>query len=218
MQSRSDMVRSSKIECPHGAAYYSPRCTRYGQPRKRGFTLIEILVTVTILAIAATVAIPYISSSFADLKLSAAARAVLADLLYAQSQAIATQKNVYLIFTVGSGSTPDQYELRSSTGTPPLLGPVMLRPAGAPGIVTLGKSTALLPDAKLGTAQSPSYVKIGFDSLGQPFTFTSADNASGTAVVPTPQVTQINIPLKSPTGVYTTTLSIQPFTGEITVQ
>ena len=213
MQSRSDTTRSSNAVCPHPADHL-PRCASCPQPRKRGFTLIEILVTVTILAIAATVAIPYISASFADLKLSAAARAVMADLLYAQSQAIATQKNVYLIFT-RSGTSADQYVLRSSTGTTPNLGPVMLRPAGAPGTVTLGKSTALLPDAKL--AQSPLLVKIGFDSLGQPFTFTSESDTSGPVVL-TSQVIPINIPLKSPTGVYTTTLSIQPFTGEITVE
>ena len=171
---------------------------------KYGFTLIEILAVVTILSIVALVTIPYISASNADIKLSAAARAVMSDLLYAQSQAMATQQNVYLTFTIGSGTTPDNYQLQSPVGT------ALARPAVASSIVTMGTAAATVSDAKLGIAASASPLKMGFDSIGQPFTVSGTTNTTST--------TAISIPLKSRTGEYTTTLSIQPFAGQITVQ
>lgn len=173
---------------------------------RHGFTLIEILVVVTILGITAWIAIPYISASNADIKLSAAGRVVTSDLLYAQSQAIATQQNVYLVFTLGTGTTADKYQLQAPLGTALAAG----RPGGGGATVTLGVPKATVPDAKLGIATSASPMTIGFDTLGQPFT------VSGTTTTTT--TTAINIPLKSKTGNYTTTLSIQPFTGEITAQ
>ena len=195
---------TDSLRCRHSGETIYAALGQTMHTRKYGFTLIEILAVVTILAITALVTIPYISASHADIKLSAAARAVMSDLLYAQSEAMATQQNVYLTFTVGSGTTPDKYQLQSPLGT------ALARPAGASSIVTMGTAAATVPDAKLGIAASASPLKIGFDSLGQPFTVSGTTN--------TTSMTAITIPLQSRTGGYTTTLSIQPFTGEITVQ
>ena len=89
------------------------------------------------------------------------------------------------------------------------LGTALARPAGAASIVTLGAAATTIPDAKLALTASP--LTMGFDSLGQPFTV-SASATTTTATAP------ITIPLTYKTGGYPTTLSLQPFTGEITIQ
>lgn len=179
---------------------------------RRGFTLIEILVVVTILAIAAVAAIPMVNSGYADVKLTAATRAVMADLFYAQNYAITTQTDVYVVFATATG-TGGKYTLQTgSSGTD---GVKLIRPGSSTFVVNLGQVSGTvtgtrLPDAKLGTVSVAGTTKtvIGFDTLGQPFSDTSASPASGVTL----------IPLLSPDGKMTMTLSVEPFTGEITVQ
>ena len=56
-----------------------------------GFTLIEILVVVVILGIAAAIVVPSIGSR-SDLKATSAARMIMADLIYAQNRSISQQR------------------------------------------------------------------------------------------------------------------------------
>ena len=77
----------------------------------RAFTLIEILVVVVILGIAATLVIPKLSSA-GDLNAASAARVVLADLNYAQNCAITTQKPCFVSFSKSTNS--DTYSLLDS--------------------------------------------------------------------------------------------------------
>ncbi len=183
---------------------------------RRGFTLIEILVVVTILAIAATAAIPMINNGYADVKLTAAARSVMADLFYAQNYAITTQNEVYVVFTAASPTIGGGYMLQTGSTTKTTL----VRPGGSSFVVNLGKlgnrtGGTEVADAKLltvnpvtvaGTAATSN--TIGFDTLGQPFNGTPTTLASGATL----------LPLRSPDDKITMTLSIEPFTGEITVQ
>src|SRR4051794_19271606 len=69
--------------------------------RRAGFTLIEILAVVVILGIASAIIVPQIGSRD-DQKAASAARVVMADLLYAQNRAIATQKTHYVLFDTGA--------------------------------------------------------------------------------------------------------------------
>src|SRR5437764_11847528 len=82
------------------------------RPTERGFTLVEILMVVTILAIASAIIVPQIGTRD-DLKQAAGARVVMADLIWAQNRAISTQQKQYIIF---SGQS---YTLwyKDSTGT-----------------------------------------------------------------------------------------------------
>ena len=63
----------------------------------RGFTLVEMLCVILILAIAAVIVIPQLGSR-GDLKAGAAARTIMADFVYAQDRAIAHQAPVYVTF------------------------------------------------------------------------------------------------------------------------
>src|SRR4051812_12404149 len=67
----------------------------------RGFTLVEILMVVIILGIAAACVVPQLSSRD-DLKASAATRVVMADLIYAQNRAISVQQTHYVAFDVAN--------------------------------------------------------------------------------------------------------------------
>jgi len=62
-----------------------------------GFTLTELLITATVIVISATVVVPYMSDSDSSVAI-AGARTLAADLQYAQDNAIATQKDVYVSF------------------------------------------------------------------------------------------------------------------------
>src|SRR6476661_7040037 len=68
-------------------------------PYKRGFTLVEILMVVVILGIAAACVVPQLSSRD-DLKAGAGARVVMADLIYAQNRAISVQQTHYVAFDI----------------------------------------------------------------------------------------------------------------------
>src|SRR6476620_3484156 len=77
--------------------------------RPRAFTLIEILCCVVILGIISAIIIPSIGSSD-DLKVTAAARPVMSDLIYCQARAISTQARQYVVFDVAN----NQYRLDSA--------------------------------------------------------------------------------------------------------
>src|SRR5438477_8934128 len=67
----------------------------------KAFTLVEVLMVVVIIGIAAAVVMPQISQRD-DLKAGAAARVMMADLLYAQNMAITRQTPHYVVFDVAN--------------------------------------------------------------------------------------------------------------------
>src|SRR5689334_5179352 len=66
--------------------------------RQRAFTLVEILMVVLILAISSAIIIPQMGTRD-DLKAASAARVIMADLIWAQNRAIATQQKQYIVIT-----------------------------------------------------------------------------------------------------------------------
>src|SRR3954465_14390638 len=89
-------------------------CTR----RFRAFTLVEILCVLVILGIAAAMIVPQMGSRD-DLRAAAAARMVMADLIYAQNRAIATQQKHFVTFDNTSASKG--YLLQRATQVSPTL-------------------------------------------------------------------------------------------------
>lgn len=78
----------------------------------RAYTLIEVLIVVTIIGIAGAVVVPRMLAA-GTLGVQAAARMVIADILYAQNDAVAQQKPRQVIFTPDA----DQYRLADAEGT-----------------------------------------------------------------------------------------------------
>src|SRR3954454_14735391 len=114
--------------------------------RSHGFTLIEILVVVVILGIVSAIIVPQINSRD-DLKASSAARALTADLIYAQNLAITRQQMIYVKFDAAA----ETYKVVDSVSPENVLThPVLL----SPFLVSLGANatTPQLRTVMIGTA------------------------------------------------------------------
>jgi len=87
--------------------------TTKGNPTRQapGYTLVEVLVIVTIIGIAAAIIVPNMLSA-GTLGVQAAARIIIADILYAQNDAIAQQRNRRVVFDPDNES----YSLLDDTG------------------------------------------------------------------------------------------------------
>lgn len=80
-------------------------------PRTQGYTLIEVLVVVVVLGIAAAVVVPQMLNA-GELGVQAAARMVIADIHYAQSDAVAKQARRRIAFEPAE----DSYTLTDAEG------------------------------------------------------------------------------------------------------
>jgi|HubBroStandDraft_1064217.scaffolds.fasta_scaffold69858_3 prepilin-type N-terminal cleavage/methylation domain-containing protein len=171
--------------------------------RAAGFTLIELLCVVVILAIASAMIIPAIGDN-SGLNASAAARQLMADLNYAQNQAINTQQYVYVTFD----TTDQTYSLCSSMNpqtclTDPISQGAYTRSFGS-GTGPLASCTLLPTDI------GSNSTTIAYDPLGTPCVY------SGT--VPPPSATStitLGVECGSSNIVY---LNIEPDSGEISIQ
>jgi type II secretion system protein H len=173
------------------------------RPRKLGnwgFTLVEILVVVLILGIASAIIIPQIGSRD-DLVVSAAARVVMSDLIYAQNRSIATQKRHFVQF---SGQT--YTVMTRDSDVQPLYAinhPVTKNTYAA----TFGAPNTGLERVALGTVNFGGQTIVAFDELGSPYSFDGSTMTplinSGTIIVSA--------------GVASLTISVEPYTGEATV-
>jgi prepilin-type N-terminal cleavage/methylation domain-containing protein len=169
--------------------------------RAGGFTLIEVICVVLIMAIAAAIVFAGLSNT-SDLQAESAARTAMADLLYAQNLAIATQQNVYINFDLVNGD----YSLCSSL------------PAGATTYLTNPVSQASYINTWTGTNWSLSLTNFSgntamcFDALGTPWLYNTASQTQ--AAFPTNAAAEIGIT----SGSKTVNITIQAITGEMSVQ
>ena len=174
-----------------------------------GFTLVEILVVVVILGIAAAVIVPSMGSRD-DLRASAAARVVMADLIYAQNRAISTQQRHYIIFTT---TAPQNYRL--ATSVTPLVDvphPVTLANEYVQSFGTSaagGLSTVTLGDVRF---ELDGQTIISFDELGVPSYY---DTGTGTN---TALATSGGSGIEVRCGTHTLRIVVEPYTGEIRVE
>ena len=166
----------------------------------KAFTLIEILVVVVILGIAAAIVVPAIGSR-SDLKATSAARMIMADLIYAQNRSISQQKPHFVRFNAGA----EQYEIFEQM-TPSTV--YIKHPVEASNfIVTLGPSGAkAIRDVTIDTASFDGKTILMFDELGTPFAY---DGGTHTY---TP-MTNGSVVLAC--GELKLTIIIEPFSGEL---
>jgi len=177
----------------------------FASRRCRAFTLIEILCVVVILGICSAVIIPQIGSRD-DLRVSAAARVVVADVMYAQNRAISTQQKHFLNF---SGQ---QYTLRSRISDTSSMSTVIHPITKSDYITGFGTSpsTSGLEGCTLNNWSFGSGINVlGFDELGAPFAYNSSTGAI------TALTTAATIQVRC--GSQIVTISIEPFTGESSV-
>jgi len=178
---------------------------RNHQHRRHGFTLIEILTVVVILGIASAIIVPQIGTS-SGLKTASAARAVMADLMYAQNKAITSQQPVYVSFDI----TNKQYSLCSAVSPSkvyinnPVSDANYITQFGANGAGTLSQCT--LVSASFGS----NLTTLWFDEMGVPYAYDPSTNTSSALSAAGTVVIQC--------GTSTLTLSVLPDTGELTVQ
>jgi prepilin-type N-terminal cleavage/methylation domain-containing protein len=180
------------------------------------FTLVEILVVVTILGIAAAVIVPQMSSRD-DLRVEGARRMVMADLIYAQNCSIAKQVWHYVVFD--TTNNPRSYTIVTNlsptnpTGTP-VAHPVthdsqykVVFGLGAPSgtVPTHGLENIALGDVAF---EGPHTI-LCFDELGVPYYYDPASNTA-TALSSTGG-SSINVRC----GNVTRAVTIEPYTGEV---
>lgn len=82
----------------------------------RGYTLVEVIVTIVILAIAASMVIPSFASTNV-LRVQAGVRAIVSDLTTAQSDALAFQRGRALVFEPGAFPAGRRYRTLEIRGT-----------------------------------------------------------------------------------------------------
>lgn len=168
--------------------------------RRAGFTLVEILTVVVILGIASAIVIPQLSDR-SDLRVAAGARVLMADLLYAQNRAIATQKTHWVKFD----AEQQRYAIFTDSAMTDLLDhPVQKIPYVAQ---FSGSGDLAIPDVILVSATFGEGEVLGFDPLGQPMAMIDGS--------PVELDSNGIIDLRS--GSITMRVTVGPFTGEINV-
>jgi prepilin-type N-terminal cleavage/methylation domain-containing protein len=167
---------------------------------RRAFTLVEILMVVTILAIASAIIVPQLSSRD-DLKAAAGARVVMADMIWAQNRAISTQQKQYMVF---NGQSYTLWYKNSSGTLTQSTNPVTQQTYTQ----TFGVSGTPLENVTLGTGSFNSQASLCFDEMGTPYGYDGTNETAMTAAG-TLQVT---------CGSDSLTITVEGYTGETSVQ
>jgi type II secretory pathway pseudopilin PulG len=163
-------------------------------------------MVVIILGIASAVIVPNLGTRN-DMNVAAAARVVMADLMYVQNKAIVTQSMQYVAFD----TVAQQYSLLSSKpNASPLV--YIQNPVTMQNYVTKfsASTNAGFKSVVLQTVSVDGKAVIGFDELGQPYSW---DPATGNA---TALVNPATIPVKC--GTFLLTVYVEPYTGALSVQ
>ncbi len=157
--------------------------------KKSGFTIIELVIIITIISIVATYALMKFPST-PGINVSAQAQQLANDIRFTQTLAMTSGQDYYLKIT---GST---YQILSASGTPQTFAFGNITTRLNTGI-TFGNYLATLPNGL-----------IAFDALGIPYT-TNPTAATFLTVLAT-------IPLNG--GGSTSTVTITPETGRVSIQ
>jgi len=162
--------------------------------KNRAFTLVEIIIVIVIISIAAMMAVPMFSSA-ADMQTRSVANMLTADLEYAKSLAISTQNAHSVVFDVAN----DTYQIQEG-------GTVIDHPHKSGGYIVNLDNDSRISAVSITTANFDTQVEITFDYLGSPYSglTTAAPLNSG----------QINLQA----GTFSMTVTVEPVTGYITIQ
>lgn len=164
-----------------------------GQQVAEGFTLIELMIVLVILAVAAAIAVP-MASSAGSLQLRSAVNMVAADLEYAKSLAIGTGQRHSVVFDDGA----ETYRIADANGN------VIKHPVKKGFDYVVSFST----DKRLGqvnivSADFDGSQTVSFDYLGSPYNGAPAALASGVVTLQAGGVTR--------------TVTVEPVTGFVSI-
>jgi prepilin-type N-terminal cleavage/methylation domain-containing protein len=171
-------------------------CPNTVQTVRRGFTMIEMVVVLVILAIAAAIVVP-MASSAGTTQLRAAVNIVAADLEYAKSMAISRGQRYAVVFDPAT----ETYRIADESGTT-IAHPVK---QGFPYSVDF-RADSRLGSVDIVTASFDGATAVSFDYLGSPY--------SGTGPGATPMNSGV-ITLRA--GGTMRTVSVEPVTGFISI-
>jgi len=147
----------------------NPSLPRGSSPARGGFTLVELIVVVVILAIAAAMVVPYASGT-GEMSCQAAARRLMADLEYAQNQAIVTQTTIKVTFDSSSNS----YTVANQSG--PLIHPITKK-----DYVVDFDTEDTLKGITISAVAFGGGAEVSFSALGAPDLGGSVDLAAGSS-------------------------------------
>jgi prepilin-type N-terminal cleavage/methylation domain-containing protein len=167
---------------------------------RRAFTLVEILMVVVILGILAAIIVPQIGARD-DLRLASAARVIIADLSYAQSMAITSQRKHFVAFDA------NQFAIQSRTSD--LVDPTDIVHPVNPGNYVVSFTSGPLAGVSIIESTFGDTSTLAFDELGSPLSYDSASDI--TTTLSSPGVIRIQ------SGDRIMTISIEPYTGEMSV-
>ncbi len=190
-------VEMLNLACPQARLRYSyfRRNTGYDlRGISGGFTLVELLIVIAIIAIAALTAIPMMSSA-ASMQIRSAANMITADLEYAKSMAISRAQYFSVVFDKNTES----YWIEDQDGN------VLLHPVkkGFDYVIDF-QNDSRLNKVDIVDVDFDATSKVTFDYLGSPYNGNSTPLNSGV------------ISLQA--GGTTTTVTVEPVTGFVSIQ
>ncbi len=167
--------------------------------RSGGFTLIELIIVVVILGIAAVIAVPMLSSA-GDMQVRSAANRIAADLEYAKSMAMTHQEHYWVVFD----TVNETYQIQNASGVIDSSN----HPSGK--YVVNFKTDSRLSRVNIATAvfNNVTFSTVAFDYLGSPY----AKKSTATDPLNTGKIT-----LQDDTGTYSIDVEIEPMTGYVTI-
>jgi type II secretion system protein H len=169
-----------------------------------GFTLIEIIIVMVIIGIAAMIAVPMFSGA-ADMQVRAAANRIAADLDYAKGLAVTYQKPYCVVFNTSSESYEVQEYNTGSNAFETIDNP--LNTARQYTIDLASDNNFNRVDIYSVNFDSDATDAVTFDYLGSPYHGKSTDSANALS---TGQIT-----LKAEQ--FTITVDVEPVTGYVTI-
>ncbi|MCC6323042.1 MAG: prepilin-type N-terminal cleavage/methylation domain-containing protein [Phycisphaerales bacterium] len=175
---------------------------RHGRDaRATAFTLIEMLITVVIMGIAGALVIPAMGET-GILKVQAAVRSIVADITFAQSDAVAFQERRAIMFDVDANSYR-VIQVPGSTLEPDTN--TLFDPTKSDGRFIVNFNQGQFGDARILSASFDGEPNLIYDALGGPVADPSgaAVGAGGTIVV------------QGSGSIFT--ITVEPFTGRVTI-